>query len=680
MLTEEEVPFTKVDKLVHAVQFGDYAFVETALATYHVSPDTKDAQNCSLLHWAAINNRVKIAELLISYHANVNIVGGDGEEIPLQWAVRYAKCLPIVYLLVQEKSNLAHLSNTHHDALFLAVIAGQLQIAFLLLNAGANPDTTDKFHDTPVLWLLKHRNCHKDTDSIDMMRLLLSFHADVSHNGKHGNNALHVLGPCFRDLNLDLTLLLYESGGDRALLSKNEMGKTPWQAAWSAKNLKLLRFYWDAYFYTKYPRILPMVVSAMNLTVLFQALQYFGWIYGLLVAGMWVLVSELFGQAAIFIGHSRASCGLAWGIILNAVGAYYIYVSPFYSSAFNYFIMAIVATICYSLAKTMQTKPQQLSDKGIDARNTLVSKMLHAEAILNTQGEEIGRDFRLCTTCLVDKSQASIHCKKCNICVVGLDHHCPFVNNCVGRGNRRLFVIFTCSAALGCFLMAWTSWTVQQDEFCPVIAARASGWMHRFFAVQWCMLFNHPELRALFCITYMSFLSSLWIGGLFFAQVQMIFSETTTFESLRRHNQGRKCCTTRAWAHFLHFLMSGQYSIAELPSDQLTNQEILAANTAAAFTSLASTSGESSSKLTLQHHHCDETGICSIGHDHNHNRPPDLKATSFAPHLGFFGMMSQNSPHAYSPMYHGHGHGQCCDHDHGHGHHGHDHSHSHEHD
>lgn len=224
--------------------------------------------------------------------------------------------------------------------------------------------------------------------------------------------------------------------------------------------------------------------------------------------------------------------------------------------------------------------------------------------------------------------------------------------------------------------MAWTSWTVQQDEFCPVITARASGWMHRFFAVQWCMLFNHPELRALFCITYMSFLSSLWIGGLFFAQVQMIFSETTTFESLRRHNQGRKCCTTRAWAHFLHFLMSGQYSIAELPSDQLTNQEILAANTAAAFTSLASSSGESSSKLTLQHHHCDETGICSIGHDHN--RPPDLKATSAAPHLGFFGMMSQNSPHAYSPMYHGHG--QCCDHDHGHGHHGHNHSHSHEHD
>lgn len=235
--------------------------------------------------------------------------------------------------------------------------------------------------------------------------------------------------------------------------------------------------------------------------------------------------------------------------------------------------------------------------------------------------------------------------------------------------------------------MAWTSWSVQQNEFCPVIAARASSWIYRFVAVQWCILFNHPELRALFCISHMSFFSSLWIGGLFFAQVQMILSETTTFESMRRHNQGRKCCTTRATTHFLHFLLSGQYSIAELSSEQLANHDILAANTAAAFTSLTSSSGESSSKLSLPHH-CDENGICSTGHDHshdhNHNKPPELKKASSAQHLGFFGMMSQNSPHAYSPLYQGHSHGQhahghCCNHDHGHEHNGHDHSHSHSH-
>lgn len=417
MLAEvEDVPFTQVDKLVHAVQFGDYAFIETALSVHNVSPDTKDPQNCSLLHWAAINNRVQIAELLLTHHANVNIVGGDGEEIPLQWAVRYPKCLPMVQLLLREKSNLNHMSNTHHDSLFLAVIANQLHAAFLLLHAGANPDTTDKYHDTPILWLLKHRNVNQDGEAMEMLRLLLAFHADVSHAGKNGNNALHVLGPMLRDLNLDAAWMLYESGSDRALLAKNEMGKTPWLAAWSAKNIKLMRFYWDAFLYTKYPRFLPMVVAALNLTVLFQSLQHFGWLWGLLFAGLWTIVSEAFGQAAIFIANSRASCGLAWGIILNAVGAYYMYISPFYSSTFNYFIHALVFTICYSLLKTMLTKPAHLSDRSVDARNDIAHKLLQSEPILNTNGEEVGRNFKLCTTCLVDKSAASIHCKVSAMC------------------------------------------------------------------------------------------------------------------------------------------------------------------------------------------------------------------------------------------------------------------------
>ena len=34
------------------------------------------------------------------------------------------------------------------------------------------------------------------------------------------------------------------------------------------------------------------------------------------------------------------------------------------------------------------------------------------------------------------------HCSTCGKCVVYLDHHCPWVNNCVGFYTQKLFFLF----------------------------------------------------------------------------------------------------------------------------------------------------------------------------------------------------------------------------------------------
>jgi len=48
----------------------------------------------------------------------------------------------------------------------------------------------------------------------------------------------------------------------------------------------------------------------------------------------------------------------------------------------------------------------------------------------------------LCQKCSKVRPPRAHHCKVCGCCVMLMDHHCPWINNCVGYFNRRYFVVF----------------------------------------------------------------------------------------------------------------------------------------------------------------------------------------------------------------------------------------------
>jgi hypothetical protein len=48
----------------------------------------------------------------------------------------------------------------------------------------------------------------------------------------------------------------------------------------------------------------------------------------------------------------------------------------------------------------------------------------------------------LCVYDEVIKSENSFHCSICDRCIDHFDHHCPFINNCLGARNHSLFIVF----------------------------------------------------------------------------------------------------------------------------------------------------------------------------------------------------------------------------------------------
>ena len=61
-------------------------------------------------------------------------------------------------------------------------------------------------------------------------------------------------------------------------------------------------------------------------------------------------------------------------------------------------------------------------------------------------------NLKYCHSCKIWRPKKSNHCWSCNCCVERFDHHCPWIQNCIGLRNYRNYLIFVVSFSLFLFL------------------------------------------------------------------------------------------------------------------------------------------------------------------------------------------------------------------------------------
>ncbi|XP_035696431.1 palmitoyltransferase ZDHHC3-like [Branchiostoma floridae] len=141
--------------------------------------------------------------------------------------------------------------------------------------------------------------------------------------------------------------------------------------------------------------------------------------------------------------------------------------------------------------------------------------------------EKEAEDWTVCARCDAYRPPRAHHCKICRRCIRRMDHHCPWINNCVGELNQKFFIQFLFYTGVACcyaLLLVIISWVIECTG--PGCKIDHQGRQTRVV---------HSVI-----LTIEAILFGLFVSAIMCDQLSAIFTDETAVEQIQKRGRERE--------------------------------------------------------------------------------------------------------------------------------------------
>ncbi|KAL1462764.1 hypothetical protein WDU94_014575 [Cyamophila willieti] len=132
-------------------------------------------------------------------------------------------------------------------------------------------------------------------------------------------------------------------------------------------------------------------------------------------------------------------------------------------------------------------------------------------------------DWTVCSRCETYRPPRAHHCRICKRCIKRMDHHCPWINNCVGEKNQRYFVqflIYVTILAVYAIILVTISWLKECPLCSGEITIKQTRILHSIILIVEAVMFG------------------LFVLTILYDQIDAIINDETSIEQLQAASDG----------------------------------------------------------------------------------------------------------------------------------------------